>query len=869
MRFPRFFLVLILLATVGLEFLQVTTDSFNAKVAQANQELQQEHANAVLLLTSDHKQLKHTLQTIKKDYPLQAVHSLSPDNEVLAVTFDYDQDLAFIMASYQDQITLEPDYLMQAAAMPSDALFAEQWYLQNTGQSYHSSSTTQFQGTTGIDINWTAAFEHSSLRGQGVTIAVIDSGLRIGHTELQSRLWQNTSEASDGLDNDSNGLIDDINGWNYLDNNHIFTDHLGHGTQAAGIIAANNDTVGIVGIAPTARIMPLKVLDEDGRGRTSNVIKAINYAVAKGAKVVNMSFGGAGADTVALINTCNNAVNAGVVLVASAGNANTDILQNHFAPASIPSVIAVGSITSLGDKASFSNTGNGLSLVTPGVSLLTTRSQGSEENAAQVLADGSNNYIISSGTSFSSPMVAAAVALLIEQNPALTPAQIRARLEQTARDLGTTGKDSNFGYGLLDVQNALAITAPPVTPTNQAPQIISSTWSSNPLVNDGEISTALSVVATDNEHDTLTVSADFTALGSTNQTLILGTNNTYTSAAITTSSSAGDYTIPIQVSDPTHTATGSIVLTVAEAPATITISGPTSETIFNTSESQLTLSGQLTGNIATIKVNDISIPGFSLGQTTWNSTITIAEGTTVYNVNGFNSAAQLLASDSIVITRAAAQTATPPPTSESEEEDEEESSSSRRRERRRNRDRDDPIVEAQTTITFADVPADHFAFQQISDLTLKGSIHGQDNFYFPNRVISRGEFLKVAMHDAGLVNSTCASNQAHFSDITNNVFSQEIHCAVYQRIVWDGKENFFPHQPITREQAILWLVAIRRIVPETNLSSSFPDVRDNRTMAYIETAKRLQWVQGNNGLFYPHNSLSRAEAAKVIVNSRH
>lgn len=853
------------LLLLGSEILQIGASIQQSNIAQAYEKLETGHVASTLLLSSENlepAELKSKLRQLKQDYEIESVEVLTSDNSSIEIAFSEQEDIALIMATFSSNITLEPDYILSATAVPSDTHYHEQWYLNNTGQTYHTSATTTTSGTADIDINWQDTYEYSSLRGQGVVVAIIDSGLNTTHTELSNNLWTNTAEQNNNTDDDNNNLIDDIHGWNFISNNDDLSDALGHGTQAAGIVAATANGAGIIGIASQAQIMPLKVLDQNGNGSTSNVIKAVNYAVAKGANIINMSFGGPGADTLAMRNVCNNAVSNGTLIVAAAGNGNVDITTHHFAPASISSVMAVGSIANNGTKASFSNTGNALSLVTPGARILTTRSGGTEENSNQVLADNSNKYIISSGTSFSSPMVAAAAALVIQQNPNLTVAQVRTRLQQTARDLGTEGKDTQFGYGLLDISAALSISPPP---PNLAPEIVSATWTQNPVVENA--TTILSISAQDPENDTLTVTANMGSLGLSNQTLSLN-NNLYVSTAIQPQLGVGEFTVPIAVSDGTSTSTGSVLLTVTAIPATLAITQPSTANIFTTTDSSLTLSGTVSGTVQSITINNEPLSTFSLGETTWSKTVSLPETTNVFNVNALDADNELMVADSIIITKATESV------SEDEEDDEERERERERRRRRREREREQEEESAAAIVlqtmppNFLDIGSDHFAFSQINDLAQKGAVNNQASYYYPNRAISRGEFLKIAMYDSNLMNDTCMQVPASFNDTNNSVFNSVINCAIVQKVVAPSQAAFLPYQPVSREQAIVWLVAVRRSVL-TNTATTFPDITNQITVPYIETARIKQWISGSNGLFYPRNSLSRAEAAKVIVNSRH
>ena len=195
------------------------------------------------------------------------------------------------------------------AIIPSDIYYTDQWYLQKIKAKEA----------------WDKVRESPN-----VIIAVIDSGVQINHPDLASNIWINHNEIpNNNIDDDKNGYIDDINGWDFVDNvadsspkfTQGFTEvGIHHGTVIAGIIAASSDNaVGISGITWNAKIMPLKVLDDKGEGNTEKVVKAINYAVANGANIINLSFVGAGYND-SLNEAIRRAYIAGVIIVAAAGN---------------------------------------------------------------------------------------------------------------------------------------------------------------------------------------------------------------------------------------------------------------------------------------------------------------------------------------------------------------------------------------------------------------------------------------------------------------------------------------------------------------------------------------------------------------------
>ena len=188
---------------------------------------------------------------------------------------------------------------------------------------------------------------------------------------MASVIWQNQNEIpGNGIDDDANGYIDDVNGWDFAFNDNSPEDGNGHGTHVAGTIAAiRNNSIGIAGVANNIKIMPLRFLDDSGNGYTNNAIAALNYAVANGAPISNNSWGGGGYST-SLYNAINAADQAGHTFVAAAGNSGQNIDSNPSYPAAYnaTNIISVAAINSSGDLASFNYGYNNVDIAAPGVS---------------------------------------------------------------------------------------------------------------------------------------------------------------------------------------------------------------------------------------------------------------------------------------------------------------------------------------------------------------------------------------------------------------------------------------------------------------------------------------------------------------------
>lgn len=281
-------------------------------------------------------------------------------------------------------------------------------------------------------------------KGDGVVVAVIDSGIDYNHPDLKDNVWTNpsetgfnpdgTSKASDGIDNDGNGYVDDVHGWNFLaDNNNILDDN-GHGTHTAGLIAAEENGIGITGVAPHAKIMPLKVLDKNGSGKISDEIEAIHYAVDNGANVINLSLGGRDFNADEL-NAIRYAEDRGVVVVSAAGN---DSLSRSDYPARFASSygIAVGSVNRNLQLSYYSNWAGSTPLtyvVAPGGS----GGSDPQNNIYSTYSSASSSfpgtlYRYLAGTSMAAPQVAGVVALIHQANPNLSAAEIEAIIADTA-----------------------------------------------------------------------------------------------------------------------------------------------------------------------------------------------------------------------------------------------------------------------------------------------------------------------------------------------------------------------------------------------------------------------------------------------------
>jgi subtilisin family serine protease len=319
-----------------------------------------------------------------------------------------------------------------------------------------------------IGLDQATARRRPAVSGTPVTVAVIDTGVAWNHVDLTPRdLWTNAREiAGNHKDDDGNGYVDDIVGWNFVDDNNLPWDFNGHGTLVAGIIAAGRDNgVGIAGVNPGARIMALKAMDEHGRGRASLIAEAIVYAASNGARVVNLSVGGRRLTRTEQL-AIEYAYTRGSVVVVAAGNDGIDIAD--YGPGGLRRALTVTATDSTDHRLPGANFGTSIDLAAPGLDVLGPRAIGTDLHTASRVKDyrhGTNvvgsdaGYIRATGTSFAAPLVAGVASLLIGANPSLSAAQVERMLLQSARDIESPGIDPLTGYGRLDA--AAALTADP------------------------------------------------------------------------------------------------------------------------------------------------------------------------------------------------------------------------------------------------------------------------------------------------------------------------------------------------------------------------------------------------------------------------
>ncbi|MBX7166445.1 MAG: S8 family serine peptidase [Pirellulales bacterium] len=539
---------------------------------------------------------------------------------------------------------LEPNLVLWAdAVFPNDTSFGTQWALHNTGQS---------GGVVDADVDAPEAWQTTTSNGN-VVVGIIDTGIDYNHPDLAANIWVNPGEiAGDGLDNDFNGYIDDVHGWDFANDDNDPLDDEGHGTSVAGIIGAvGNNNLGVAGLSWDSQLMALKYLNSERVGNTADAIAAIHYVTRMNrdfginVRVTNNSYGVAGYSQ-ALYDAVAEAAGVGILVVASAGNSSSDNDLGPIYPANleIDNVISVAATTRTDSLASFSSYGAAtVHLGAPGENVYTT-----------AMGGGYRNF---SGTSAAAPMVAGVAALLWDAAPLASYQQIKTAILDGADPipaldgLTITGARLNAAGGLQELGLRITSLTPAAGSTVAAPPtsfqvVLSSPYDlasvqASDLTVNGIAATgvnqvnattlqytfASSPVTTEGVQSIALVAGALTSGGGAQSTLALSANFRYDSQPLTLVSSTpaagasvnvGLSTVTLNFSEPLQPGSveptdfiiseGKVVAAQATGPSTI----------------QLTLTGILTeGTLLIGSPPAALVDGFGNPSSSWSLPITI------------------------------------------------------------------------------------------------------------------------------------------------------------------------------------------------------------------------------------------------------
>ena len=485
----------------------------------------------------------------------------------------------------------EPNYRMQAAAVPNDQFYGVLWGLP--------------------DINAETAWD-TRTDSSSIIVGVIDSGVEYDHPDLVDNMWTNSDEiAGNGIDDDGNGYVDDFFGYDFDNEDPDPRDDNGHGTHVAGTIGARgNNSIGVTGVGWNASLMALKVI---GTGSNADVARAIDYATDNGAKITNNSYGYAGSNvggSQTISNAVGRAKDAGVLYVVAAGNSRSTIPASNMDgsfnswPAELSkvhdNVITVAATDSDGSFASYSHWGTeSVQIAAPGTQIGSTYTNG--------------GYVYSSGTSMAAPHVAGAAALLWAERPELSYLDIKDAMLSTARP-----EHLNLvGDGVLDLGAAMDLIK---TSGNQgnAPVAVDDTAT---VAEDSELSVAVLSNDSDADGDTLTIES-FTQ-GTNGSVVISGSNLVYTPSANFNGSDSFTYTIN-DGTGLTDTATVSVTVTAVN-------DNPVANDDSATTEEDVAVTISLVANDTDIDGDSLSIESVSTASN--GSVVNNGNGTVTYTPN--------------------------------------------------------------------------------------------------------------------------------------------------------------------------------------------------------------------------------------------
>lgn len=395
---------------------------------------------------------KNNIQILSEQLGSQ-IKTTIPSMNIVVVkrpVFETQTSVRKILAQNELVDIVEPNYIYRIKKTPNDPLLPELWGMKNSGQKDSSNQV----GVAGVDIGAEKAWDIET-GSKNTIVAVIDTGVNYNSDDLKENMWTNEAEANGqpGVDDDGNGFVDDIHGYNFVANNGDPMDDHGHGSHCSGTIGARgNDGKGLVGVNWDVRIMGLKFLSKDGSGSLDGALKAIDYASKMGAHVLSNSWGGGGAsDTLKQAIERSNA--AGAVFVAAAGNEsnNNDASPSYPASYDVPNMISVAAVDNRGLIASFSNYGKkSVHVGAPGV------------NIKSVTTTGYESW---SGTSMATPHVSGIAALLISHESKLTNIDVKNRILATAVPVASLRSKTKTG-GLANAYAALTNTLPQPDPND-------------------------------------------------------------------------------------------------------------------------------------------------------------------------------------------------------------------------------------------------------------------------------------------------------------------------------------------------------------------------------------------------------------------
>ena len=427
-----------------------------AFTASANMTPEAEYVPGELIVKLRNGQSFDSLIQKRNDIVLKETIKLSYGKLFLIESKDKSASLTKVMASLENSPEVEyaePNYIYRAIGQqelldfstPNDPRFEELWGLNNTGGNEPGGA----HGVEGADVAAFKAWEVTT-GSREVKIAVIDTGIDYNHPDLAANMWINEAEANgeEGVDDDGNGYVDDIHGYDFANDDSDPVDGHSHGTHCAGTIGAvHNNELGVAGVMADVQLVAIKFLTDRGSGTSANAVRAIDYATTLNVDLMSNSWGGGGASE-AMKEAIERASEAGIIFTAAAGNSssNNDTRPHYPSNYDVPNVVSVAAHTAQDDLASFSCYGaKTVHIAAPGHKILSTTKNG--------------QYAVYSGTSMATPHVSGALGLLLAHEGRIPHAEMRERLMATSEPIRTYRRKTISG-GRLNAYNLVTDTRP-------------------------------------------------------------------------------------------------------------------------------------------------------------------------------------------------------------------------------------------------------------------------------------------------------------------------------------------------------------------------------------------------------------------------
>jgi thermitase len=396
---------------------------------------------------------------LEKAFNAKVVEKVNNESRLVLIKRAKTQNIQSVISELQQNEQVEyaePNFIFHATATPNDPEYSRLWGMNNTGQPDEAAPTDKTKtGYPGFDIGAEKAWDITT-GSSSIVIGIIDTGIDINNPELADNIWVNEKELNGktGVDDDGNGYIDDIHGYNFAEDKPEGLDNNGHGSHCAGTIGGTgNNGAGIVGVNWKIKMVPIKFLDASGGGTLVNAVKAVDYATKLGVNLTSNSWSG-GNFTQALKDAIERAQAAGQLFVAAAGNtaANNDVNPGFPASYDLDNILSVAAVNNRGEMATFSCWGQkSVDIAAPGVNVLSTVLKGALQ--------------LYSGTSMAAPHVAGVAALVLSNEPKLSYLELKERLMNTSKKYAGL-KLKTVSGGLVNAYHALTNTIPPQDPND-------------------------------------------------------------------------------------------------------------------------------------------------------------------------------------------------------------------------------------------------------------------------------------------------------------------------------------------------------------------------------------------------------------------